>query len=714
MFDLSEVSHNPVVEDILSVLQSKTHNADSNFFRVEVAYFLAKIASNMRAYVSTKDRGNIPVNIYALALAPSGFGKGHSINIMENEFLYKFKSKFLSKTMPYSAEKNIWDIATKKAAINSTEQEDEREKAEKEYNRAGAYPFTFDSGTPPAVKQLRHKLLMAQCGAVSLQIDEIGSNLLGSDDLLILFLELYDQGYIKQKLIKNTNDNVRVDELEGKTPTNMLLFGTPVKLMNGGQTEEHFYSFLEVGYARRCLFSYGTKTSKLHADLTAEELYYKLIQPSNSDIIKKWSNHFRKLGDNSKLNWKMDVADEVAILLLKYRMECDKHADELAEHKSIEKAELGHRYFKALKLAGVYAFIDEAISVSEEHLMQAIKLVEESGEAFKKLLDREPTYEKLARYIASQDSEVTHADLVEALPFYKSSNTYRTEMITLATAWGYKNNILIKNTHLDGIEFFSGESLKETNLDEIILSYSDHEAYGYKPEVVPFNKLHKLTQAKGMHWCNHAFLEEHRKEDNTIMGCNMIVLDIDGDSSLKNAHKLLKQYTFMTYTTKRSTPEVNRFRLMIPINYHMELPASDYKEFINNIINWLPFDVDSGSNQRSKKWLTNDKGHYYINEGELLDVLPFIPKTTKNEKYTNRFKKLANLDNLERWFIQRMTTGNRNNEMLKYALALVDDGFSLVAIDTKVKEFNNKLREPLDVNEIDKTIMVTVANKFKQ
>ncbi len=37
-----------------------------------------------------------------------------------------------------------------------------------------------------------------------MEIDEIGSNLLGQMDVLTTFLELYDVGKVKQKLIKNT------------------------------------------------------------------------------------------------------------------------------------------------------------------------------------------------------------------------------------------------------------------------------------------------------------------------------------------------------------------------------------------------------------------------------------------------------------------------------------------------------------------------------
>ena len=97
-----------------------------------------------------------------------------------------------------------------------------------------------------------------------------------------MYLELYDQGSIKQKLIKNTNENKRNEDIDGKTPTNALLFGTPVKLLDGGQTEDQLYSFLETGYARRCLFGYGQQDRKAFHNQTATEIYQTLIQPVNT------------------------------------------------------------------------------------------------------------------------------------------------------------------------------------------------------------------------------------------------------------------------------------------------------------------------------------------------------------------------------------------------------------------------------------------------
>ncbi|MEQ1950908.1 hypothetical protein [Mesorhizobium sp. CN2-181] len=715
--DLSQVPHHPALEEMVEVLCTKAQENNRNFFRIMLAYFMGKVASSMRATVVSKDIGEIPVNIYSLAFATSGFGKGRSIYTVENEFLGGFKERFLEDTYKMISEQSLWQIANKKAANEGTNPQEEFDKFLKEFNNFGPYLPEFDSGTSPATKDLRQKLLMGQIGSINMQIDEIGYYLEKEMELLTLFLELYDQGMVKRKLVKNTSDNRRSEERHGKTPANMLLFGTPTKLFDGNTTEKAFYGLLESGYARRCLFGYVKEKSRTSKGKSAEEIFKTLISPSNSQVILKWANRFENLADPSMVNWSMEVPDDVSIARIQYQMECEELADAMSEHEDIRKAEMAHRHFKALKLAGAFAFVDGSSQVLMEHLMSAIKLVEESGEAFKMVLSRDPTYVKLAKFIASTKTEVTHADLTEALPFYRGGKQTRDDMMTLAVSWGYKNNIIVKKSFGDGIEFFTGETLDETDIDKIRISYSDNWAYGYLPEEQPFDQLHVLTQAKDMHWATHHFKNGHRAKENVIPGFNMIVIDVDGTATLDQAHDLLADYKFLTSTTKSHTPESHRFRILLPMNYRLKLDELEYKEFMNSVLAWLPFETDQNANQNSKKWSSFDGGTYHYNlDGDLFDALPFIPKTRRNEEFQQRNQELGSLPSLERWFAQRMggEGSGRNNQMIKYALILVDSGLSLGDVEMHVKAFNRKMKHPMDDSEIDGSIMVTVAKKVHQ
>lgn len=704
------MNYNPTSEKLVRILCNKTQNDNPLFFRVMVGYYFSMIASMMRCQIATHDRGDLPVNMYALNLSPSGTGKGFSTNILENSVIHLFRHRFLEETFPVLAATNLPKLALKRATRKGTDPDDELLRVEKEFDFLGNLLFSFDSATPAAVKQMRHKLLMADAGSLNLEIDEIGSNLVGQLEVLNTFLELYDVGKIKTKLVKNTSENTRSEEIVGKTPTNMLLFGTPSKLLNGGKTEEELYSMLETGYARRCFFGYAKSATK-SLELTPEQVYENLIQQDSSMYLTEISERFEKLADIINANKRLAMSKETSLLLIEYHLKCEKEAARYPEHEEIRKAEISHRYFKALKLAGAYAFIEDSSELTTEHLYQAIKLAEESGEAFNQLLTRDRPYVKLAKYVASVKRDITQADMVEDLPFYKGSAAQKSEMLTLAIAYGYKNNIIIKKSFSDGVECLRGETLKETCLNKMIVSYSQDMTTDYSNEIAPFDQLHKLTQASGIHWVSHHLNGGYRNEENCIPGFNLVVIDVDGGVSMNSAKLLLKDIKYLMYTTKRSTDEENRFRIIFPINYELALDAKDYKEFMLNIYSWLPFTVDSGTNQRSRKWLSHS-GHYEFNDGEILDVLPFIPKTSKNEARKELLSTQSSMDNLERWVANNIGDGNRNNLLLRYALILVDAGYDFEAIRSRVITLNDKIADKLDEAEIMGTIMVTVMKSL--
>ena len=506
MKELHEIDYFPPSEKLVDILCKKTQNDSPLFFRVLTSYYFAKIASMMRCNIQTHDRGVIPVSMYAMNLAISGSGKGFSTNIIEEKVINLFREKFLNETFPKLAEKNIAELAIKRAHRNTSEEDKELEALNREFNTVGELAFSFDSGTTAAVKQMRHKLLMANAGSMNLEMDEVGSNLLGNVDVLTTFLELFDVGKVKQKLVKNTAENKRTEEIEGRTPTNLMLFGTPSKLLDGGKVEDEFKSFLETGYARRCIFGYN-KEASLVTHLTPEEIYDNLTDTSSDVFLNDLSIELGKLANVRNFGIDLTMTKEVSLLLIEYKIACDTKASKLGEHEEVLKAEMSHRYFKCLKQAGAFAFIDQCHEITEDHLYASIKLVEESGIAFEAILSRPKNYERLANYIAAVGKEMTHIDLIEELPFYKGNEAQRREMMTLAISYGYRNNIIIKRLMSDGIEFLKGESLNQTDIDEMVISYSTDITTGYSNEMVPFDELHKLTQEPGFHFVSHHLLE---------------------------------------------------------------------------------------------------------------------------------------------------------------------------------------------------------------
>lgn len=714
LYDLDVIeqqAHHPAMSELVDLLCHRTGNVNRDFFQAEVAYFLGMIPSAMRASITSPERGKIPINIYSIALATSGFGKGHSVSLME-DIIGDFRQIFTSTVFPTIAESALFDLAVDIAAAKGGDEKVEMDALKADFKRQGHAPFVFDSGTGPALKQLRYKLLLARSGSINFQMDEIGSNIQGNIEIINTFLELYDLGRIKTKLIKNTAESERGIDLVGVTPANVLFFGTTSKLFDGSKSEEEFFSLLETGFARRCFFGMG-KPESFSATINPEDVYNGLVNKNRSQALQYWKGELARFADTRFFNQKIDVPKNVGVELIAYRLFSEALANALPEHEVVRKAELSHRYFKALKLAGVYAFLDESDKITSQNLRQAIKVAEESGTSFQALLKRERNFVRLAKYIAESGVTLTHADLVEDLPYYPSSTTPRREIMDLAMAWGVGNHVVIKKNVISGVDFFTGSTLEETDLNKISFSFSDHFASDYTPEAKPLDSLPKLLNAPGLHWCNHHFDKEHRSEENVLEGFNCLVVDVDGAISLDAVHELMKEYTFITATTKRHTDDVNRFRLIMPSNYNLKLDKDDYREFMNSFLLWLPFESDASANQRSKKWMTQEDSLITVHKGtSLVNVLPFIPKTKQNAEYVNGVADLGRLDHLERWFLNNMEVGNRNNNLLNFAMMLKDAGATYDEMRGKTITLNEQSVSPLKKDELESTVLKSVAAKY--
>ena len=715
---MTKKQYHPFSEKIVDILVRKVNNDNRHFFRILVGYYLSKVASMMRCNIQTNDRDVIPVNTYVLNLMVSGTGKGHSTNILEREFVSHFKKEFLNSVFPRKAEENIEILAQERAQARvltgqtilplSEEYAIQKDKFQHHFERLGELAFSFDSGTSPAVKQMREKLLLASAGSMNLELDEVGSNMSANVDVLNTFLELYDVGFIKQKLIKNTAENIRSEELPGNTPTNLMMFGTPTKLLDGGRVEEEFKQFLETGYARRLLFGY-TVDSHRTKYASAEERYAQMVDINLATDINSIQNAFTNFAKRP-FNPVLQMSKENSIYLIEYQMKCEAAADEFKDHMALHKAEMCHRHYKALKLAGAYSFADNSTELTQDHLDYAISVVEDSGEAFHLLMRKQGPYERLAHYLADCDNEVTQHELVEELPFYKGSETQRKDLMTLAMSFGYKNNIIIKRRSIDDIEFFIGETLIETDLDNLTTAISKDIAHDYQVNHPPFDKLHKLTTAEGYHYTAHGFVNGHRKSENAIPGFDLLILDCDGDVNISTVKILLEDYAFLVSTTKRHTAEINRFRLILPISHRLKLSSNEYSRFMINVFEWLPFPVDEAAKDIARKWASHP-GHYEYNQGSVIDATMFIPETKRSDE-TKAQISATGVGNIERWFKTHTSKGNRANHLYRYGMVLVDAKMQLGEIVEKLLNFNNSLEVPLPEDQFMNSTVKSISKEL--
>lgn len=708
---------NKYINTIVNAIQAKTGNTDSKFFNPVAAYYLAKIASNMRCSVVSPDKGSIPCNVYACCLAGSGYGKGQSINFIEDELIYKFKERFINKTLPDVTEAYTKYLVQHYADSFNLNPEDIQTKIESAVKSGGLIPFSFDNATAPAVKQLRNALLCRGIGALSSEQDEIGSNLTANTELLNIFLELYDLGKVKPKLIKNTSDSKREFEPEGRVPANLLMFGTPSKLFDGGNTEAAFDSLLLTGYARRCIFGYGTTNkSDDYFNMPIEQLYDSRTHSISDLNLGDLANYFESLSDISYYNAKVTLSREVDIALLDYQRKCEHKARDYKEHEQLTRIELEHRYFKALKLAGIFCFIDKRTEVTLQDLEEAIELVEESADSYIKFIKRDKDYVRLAKFIDASDEPVTSADIQDTLPWFKGSRAK--EAMLNAKAWGYKNSCVIHTKITDGIEFYSTLKLTPANPEILKVSVSQDKASNFIPIELDYTKFKNMltTQDTQFYWCNHTFMNNYRNKENVNPFFNNIVLDIDGTYKLEDFKQVFKDYQYILHTTKSHTPEENCYRVIIPIKYELEMSRETYKKFMRNVLNWIPFPVDERVCYPEQMWaaVTADlKPEFYINTGNVLDPTPFIPATLRNDEFKASRAKVKSLDKLQLWVLEHANEGDRNNTLFRYAMMLRDDGKDFKEVLKAVLAINRLLDDPLDEQEIENTIEVSLRKEYE-
>ena len=698
---------NKIQSDIVEILQKKMTNRDVGFFSNLVLYKMAQIATNMGATVTYAGGEKIPTNLYVLNLANSGFSKGKSLKYLEDSIFGEFKNQFNNVVMPNRSNAVIEVKATETASITGKDVSFEEGRLWKTITALPKYIYTFGSGTTPeGLKGLMTALSMRETGSVSIEIDEIGSNISANKEVMDTLLESYDNGRLKNKL-KKTESN---DEITTQVPTNLCMFGTPSKLFDGGISEDQLMSFLDTGYARRLVFGYVETETDI---MDAREKLLLLNDTSvdaDADVI---STALKLLASTAYYGKEHKLTDDANIMVFEYEEECLKKAAGLKSYQEIEKTEMSHRYFRALKIAGIYAFIAGSTDVTDEMVKDAIELVELSGKAFQKMMTREKNYVRLARYIAEQDTPVTLAELTHDLSgFFKGSETAKRELITLAKSWSAVNDMIIKETMNGDISYFSGEKIESTNLDHMIVSLSTDITTGYANHKAPWDKFHKMCE-KDYNFCTHHMKDGYRDSVHAVPGFNMLVLDVDNGVSIKMVQKLLSNNEYIIYTTKRHTEENNRFRIILPMSKVIKLSPDDHKLFYKNVFDTLPFEVDEAPGDIARKWQTYKASTILTNEGELFDPTSYIPNTAKNQAREKRILSFSSdMSKLERYIFAN--TPGRNNALIKLALAYVDRGDQSDTVVSLISTANAKLAEPLPEAELAQTVYKTIYKKVSE
>ena len=135
---------------------------------------------------------------------------------------------------------------------------------------------------------------------------------------------------------------------------------------------------------------------------------------------------------------------------------------------------------------------------------------------------------------------------------------------------------------------------------------------------------------------------------------------------------------------------------------------------MKNIEEWLPFDVDDSCFEAARKYVTVQNGDVFMNNGEMLQALDFIPDTSRQSSLSKTIAEIGDVTALQRWFLLKASIGNRNNHMIRLAYMLLDNGHEYEDVEDIIIQTNDKLNEPLPHREIQATIMKTARKRLRE
>ena len=91
MKPIDQMVYHPTSEQVVDILCDHTQADDRLFFRLLTGYYFSLAASQMRCTIKAPG-GNVPVNMYTLNLAPSGYGKTKAMRLLEKRILKLFET----------------------------------------------------------------------------------------------------------------------------------------------------------------------------------------------------------------------------------------------------------------------------------------------------------------------------------------------------------------------------------------------------------------------------------------------------------------------------------------------------------------------------------------------------------------------------------------------------------------------------------------------
>ena len=670
------------------------------------------LATHMRAKIRLPDETLVPVNGINFIIASSGASKDRSLSQARKCFsgIYRKMDKYLL------------DQALK-VAIEAAKEANREE----EYMDFYKKPRPLFGGAKPTVSGIQghlNQLQQADVGGGHIYSGEFGSELSNSSamlDILQIAAELYDLGNMKADWRKT--EEAQGQEIEAMN-FSAIFISSPGNIIYDQNVKKKFIVEFTTKLARRSFFNYNSGSLET-PDETVQELLKREEQELSTSIsaIKEMST---KLGviKPKKLNV-ISLEDGVWELYGVVKRYYEDFAETIDPELESYKIATAHTQWRALKLAGAFAQVENSTVLTRKHFAEALYYCETTAKdlkLFNEEINKE-LYELLDNYMGSIYSdhkiELT-AHKLSKLGYIENTKGVKGKLTELCE---------MANDISTGV--YSAEGTKITfekliQKDVVGASYKGSTGSkedraktckdGFQYKEVGFNRIEKLL-SQDMAYCMFEFKDGIRSNENVVGGTKWICLDVDtSDITDTECHDMLSDYKHHIARTSNADNPF-KFRVAIELDSYVQIEGRKWKKFIESISLSLGIEADL---------LPPSQIYFGYKDREVLSTVVgstlkakehvvYANKETVPESKPSKTESKKLLDNAAEtfWYAYGADSGGRSLALIRAARHAKDLGADKEQVIDLLDSIQEYWIEPLEEERYARTVVTQVSRWFE-
>jgi hypothetical protein len=707
-------SQNPFVVQLANCLP------DSVPYKMRLAVAVSEtvtFASMFRCNIEV-GLSKIPTNAITFILSNSGTSKDRTVRAIRNCFKTGYKAIDDFRNL---SERNRCLRACNKGKLPDPE-DIEGIESSKEYQKIYRKPPEIFCALSTHEGFIYHlnQIEDSELGAGCIYSGEIGAEIRSNnltEELFKLLAEIYDTGYKELKIIKDvanrnrTIQNLAVSALFVSDP-NLILYDASIR----NKFKNEFVSKL----SRRVFFCYNSEARSIDSFTTKEEYLSKILSDSGTQdkLIMELQDTFKQVANKNiatliKKPLKMSAEmKEDFYLYLRY---CELEAESLnPQLYKLAKLSIEHARWRALKLSGAFAIMDNSQVIQRKHFIQAVaycELLKPDTIAFEDEMNKFP-FEYFYDYMVAMEREnKSRTRIIDAkkLGFIdytddKSLNTFLAEVndVNSDTIFIIDNReILMTRTDINRTFMVSGKRTEGVKKED---RYA-HVANGLKyHDAGTFSKLSFLLSSD-IAYSPFKFDKGIRRNDNITSQTAWICLDIDNNANLSvhEAHEQMSIYNHHIALTS-DVSNLYSYRILLELDRDIDIPPEKWRKFMELIDRDLNLGFDKLAKAQA---YFGYKGRQVYST---LDAEPYKVKealVTLNSTTTEKVKPLSaaekknissNLHSVFHYAFTEKANPGKKRVLYKVLRHAMDLGLNETETRSLLKQIVDYWGEPLDTN----------------